>query len=421
MHIQTINQWCCLALGLFSLGLASTPLLAQNRLVSLPEVLRVAVETHPSVQAKKSELKSSNFGLDISKWQRYPGVSAQSSAGQVGGSVLTSVRLEQPIWNGGRTQAGIEVANAKVEASVAAIQESEQAILARTASAFSETIRLQARIAAADENIAEHLRLLELIERRAKSEVSPASEAIMARARYVQALAERIQFSALASNARADLAQIVGENDLRLLEPKVDLIPTATLDEMIDMGLSYSPQLHRLVAETKSSDADVDLKKSALAPQISARYEHFWGGINQNDIVYLAVAYQPGAGLSSLSAIKEAEARRNSSELSSENVRKDVMDKIRTDWNQMQAAELETKVLRELVESTRGVYESFVRQYAAGRKSWVEVLNARREATQARYSLADSEWNGFLAGIRMDIATGKIAASTLSSEIRPNQ
>lgn len=409
-----------ISIGLFC-ALMHTPLLAQERVISLQDALRISVDIHPSVQAKKIELESSNFGLDASKWQRYPGVSAQSSAAQVGGSALTSLRLEQPLWSGGRITAGIESASAKVEASAAAINESEQAILVRTASAFSESIRLQARISAAEENISEHLRLLELIERRAKSQVSPASEAIMARARYVQAKAEGIQLSTLMSNARADLAQILGETNLSLIVPVVNLVPAMPLSEMINAGLNYSPQIQRLQAETKASTADVAVKKAALWPQISARYEHVWGNPNQNDLLYMAVAYQPGAGLSSISSIREAEARRNATELSRESVSKDIMDKVRSDWNQMQASQLETSVLRELVESTRSVYESFVRQYAAGRKSWVEVLNARREATQARYSLADAEWNGFLAGIRMDIATGKIAANTLSLESTANQ
>lgn len=394
---------------------------AQGSAMSLQEALQIAVDTHPSVAAKKNELMGSENRLDASKWQRFPGVSAQSTAGQINNTAVSTVRIEQPLWTGGRITADIDSATAKVSASESAVQESEQAILIRTASAFSEIVRLQARISAADENVDEHQRLLDLIQRRADSQISPKSEAIMARARLAQAKSERIQFWTLATNAKADLAQIVGQRADHLLVPKVNLIPFASLEEVIDAAITYSPQMRRLVAEVQSSDADVQSKKSVLWPQLSARYEHLWGGTPVNDIAYLAVTYQPGAGLSALSSIKEAESRRNAADLSRESTKKDIVDKIRSDWNQMSASQSEAEVLGELVESTRGVYESFVRQYAAGRKTWVEVLNARREATQARYSLADAQWNGFLAGVRMEVATGKTSANTLRLEVRPNK
>lgn len=415
MAIIKIN-FCLLMASIFSFS----PAYAQDGPISLQEALQIAVDTHPSVAAKKNELIGSENGLDASKWQRFPGISAQSTAGQVSNSAVSTVRLEQPLWTGGRITADIDAATAKVNASEAAVNESEQAILIKTASAFSEIIRLQARISAADESIDEHQRLLDLIQRRADSQISPKSEAIMARARLAQAKSERIQLWTLATNAKADLEQIVGLRSSQLLVPKVNLMPSAPLDDMINAALTYSPQMHRLIAETKTSEAEIQSKKAVLWPQLSARYEHLWGGAATNDIAYLAVSYQPGAGLSALSSIKEAESKRNASESSRESIKKDIVDKIRTDWNQMQASQSEAEVLAELVESTRGVYESFVRQYAAGRKTWVEVLNARREATQARYSLADAQWNGFIAGVRMDIATGKVAANTLRLEVKPN-
>ena len=93
-------------------------------------------------------------------------------------------------------------------------------------------------------------------------------------------------------------------------------------------------------------------------------------------------------------------------------------DKIRTDWNQERSALAESEIYRSLATSTRDVYESFVRQFAAGRKTWMEVLNARSEATQARYSLVDAEWNGFLAGKRVELATGKARVENLEKGVK---
>jgi adhesin transport system outer membrane protein len=71
------------------------------------------------------------------------------------------------------------------------------------------------------------------------------------------------------------------------------------------------------------------------------------------------------------------------------------------------------EVLSNLSEMTRGVYESYVRQFEVGKRTWPEVLNARREATQAKYSLAESDWNSFISGIKVQIYTGAINENNL--------
>ena len=40
---------------------------------------------------------------------------------------------------------------------------------------------------------------------------------------------------------------------------------------------------------------------------------------------------------------------------------------------------------------TMKVVESYLRQYAVGKKSWLDVLNAQRESTQAKNTLVDYE------------------------------
>jgi len=59
------------------------------------------------------------------------------------------------------------------------------------------------------------------------------------------------------------------------------------------------------------------------------------------------------------------------------------------------------------------VFDSFVRQFAVGRKSWVDVLNAQRESSSARYALADAEWGRVGANIRLRILIGDISFNVL--------
>jgi adhesin transport system outer membrane protein len=54
---------------------------------------------------------------------------------------------------------------------------------------------------------------------------------------------------------------------------------------------------------------------------------------------------------------------------------------------------------------------SYLRQYTAARKTWIEVLNAQRELAQARYTAIDTTYGLKLAFYKLDILTGVIHKS----------
>jgi len=378
--------------------------------MTLPDALALSIRSHPAVAAKKNEYMASESALEGSLYQRYPSISAQSTATPINGSPsrINSLRLEQPLWTGGRVTSQIESATARLGSAKSSLNEVEQDMVIKTASAFIEIIRTSLRLEVAEENIKEFQRLLELIERRSRSEVSPLSEVIVARARLQQAKSDKINLESSYENSKADLEQLTSKKIEQLVFPTPDLNLTGTLEDVLESAVTKSPALKRTDFEVQAAEADVGMKESALYPQISVRYEKFWGDLaNRNaDLIYLAIAYQPGAGLSSFSAIDESRSKKLSSTLSGESLKKELTDKIRIDWNKVRSSSQQIEVIKELVVAARDTYESSVRQYAVGRKNWVEVLNARKEYAAAKNSLIDEEWGGYLSKVRLDIACG---------------
>ncbi len=377
--------------------------------LTIREALIMAIQTHPSVVMKRNEYAGSIHALDSAKWQRFPAVSASTSASQASSNPVTILTIEQPLWTGGRITANIESTKAKAIASEAAIFEAEQNISIKMVSAFSEILRLQSRIVASKENVEEHERLLELIERRARNQISPETEVVIATARLQQAKSELIQLQTQLANSKADLEQIISTPFNQLRIPVIKLDTGDALEPLLQQALDYSPQLNRLRYEVIGADFDVDAKKAVLMPQLTLRHQEFWGGNYPNNMTYLAINLQPGNGLSAFSNIKEAQSKRESAESNMDLVRKDLADGIRTDWFKVQSVRAEIEIYKKLIEATKKDYESSVRLYAAGRKGWTDVLNFRKEATAAKYQLADAEWSGFLAMMKIKINSGAIA------------
>lgn len=365
------------------------------------------------VASKRQESEAFGQSLKTARWQQFPNLSVSSSSqqGSGGGSTL---RLEQPLWTGGKITADIEASAAKLAGAELAVFEVLQTALVDAAKNFIDSVRLGERVAASQQNVAEHERLLGLIERRAENQVSPLSEVVSARARLQQARSELLQLRNSLQNARAALSIALGESGLSLKTPDTTeprWLPTQ--DEVADRALAYAPKLRRMAAEKRQLEAEMRSRKSSISPQISVRRDEYFNNGNaltggRDSQTYLALNFQTGAGLSYQSAVAEAMSRIKAAEFSQESLERDIRDAMRTDWNEWQSSLEGSVIFEQLVSSSQDVYESFLRQFSAGRKSWLDVLNARKEATQARHSLSDTRWAGYLAGLRMEIASGRL-------------
>jgi adhesin transport system outer membrane protein len=184
----------------------------------------------------------------------------------------------------------------------------------------------------------------------------------------------------------------------------------------MDAALQYSPELARLQAQEAGAQARIDVSRAALAPQLVLTHERRMGDIldgQARDLTYVALQFQPGAGLSAASGIDAAAERRLALRDAIEATRRQLVRQMRTDWSELSSLRAQAQPVRDLVEATREVVESYLRQYTVGRKSWLDVLNAQREATQALYATADVESSMLLTGLRLQILSGRLTAQTL--------
>lgn len=391
-----------------------TPLLsfADTSIISIQDAFKAALN-HPKVQAKRNEAKAASEKLHFSEWQRFPSLSiqtsaAQASAMQTGATTVTTLRVEQPLWSFGRISSAIESSKARLEASEEAISEAEQEILFKTTNSFFSIIKNQKKIEISNENVSEHQRLLELIERRARGEVSSMSEVILAKARLDIAKSENAQLKNQLKNNLADLENYIGKAVFQLSLYKSAFSLPQSEEELLKKALEYSPYLRRMDYEISAAESDISVAKSSLFPQLSARSDQNFGGILDGNVTYIALSFTPGNGLSALSAKNEAEAKRELSENLKKSAQLEISNKIRTDWYQFVTETKQIETFSNLAQTTQGVYRSNIRQFEIGKKTWIEVLNSKKENTQANYSLADSEANYFSSGMRLQIYIGEI-------------
>ncbi len=386
--------------------------------VTLAQLLESAYTQHPSVLQARNQAQAAGFEVEATRWSRYPSLSTELRSDT--GTTQSVAKLEQPVWTAGKIPARIALSEANQRAAVAGIQEAQLNALSQAASAFYEVLRLQDRLQSADSNVAEHQRLLALIERRAKAEVTPPADATLAQARLQQAVTERIQIKRQLETAQVNLVQWAGPVPGDLRTPKtIHFQRPATLTQLQDQVLAQSGQRQRLLAQIESADAQVKVSQTQIYPSVVAGYQHSWAGQvpagTDRGQAYLSLQFQSGAGLSALSGVQAAVARKAASQQELETLERQLLSQATSLLNELDAQQAQVGPAQALQAGTAEIVESYLRQYQVGRKNWLDVLNAQREKTQALFSLADARFGLQLAQIRLMILTGDATARPLTA------
>jgi len=377
--------------------------------LTFDQALQAALSTHPLVQGKRSAQAAAKAEQEGAEWQRYPTPSIEANTA-TGGSNASLLRLDQPLWTGGRITAGIEAAGSRFDAAGMAIDEARQELVLRVIAASSEALRQQARQRHAQASVGEHEKLLAMIRRRVTQEVSPLADQRLAESRRYSTVNELSAATQALQNALAQLSQLTGQT-ITEIDPwgyteaaKPDGLPS-DLVQASDLALAHSPALRRLKFEAEAANAEIDSKRSAYMPQLSLRLESSHGATTDNRALLVLLA-QPGAGLSAKSGVDAALARREATRLIAEVTQRDVRQQIALDWNESTAARSRLDNAEQVRSTSAEVSESYARQYTAGRKTWLDVLNAVREATQAELALVDVKSQMQAAVLRLKAQTG---------------
>ncbi|SNS84011.1 outer membrane protein, adhesin transport system [Noviherbaspirillum humi] len=398
------RRLAALGLAIAALGSAAP---AQAQTATFDEVLAAALVSHPLMLGRRAAREGALADREAAEWARYPTPSVEATSRNVNGSRGVA-RLEQPLYAGGRIDAGIAAAGHRLEGAGAAVDETGMELRLRVIAACVEVLRHKARLKHAGAAVAEHERLLEMIKRRVQQEVSSQIDQRLAESRLAQAVNDRSAIEQSLRNALAQLSQLAGK-------PVTDLGAAGLSDEhappsqdmALQQALDHSPVMKRLAAEEAAAGADIDVRRAAMLPQLALRLEQTSAPLSERRAM-LVLQAQPGAGLAARSAVQSAISRRDAIRMQREAAQRDIAERISIDWSELLAARERSSTAEQARLASTDVFESYTRQYVIGRKSWLDVLNAVREAVQAELALEDARAQAVSASLRLRAQTGTL-------------
>ena len=372
---------------------------------TLDELRAAARNNHPAIKSARLGVDAAGKEVDAASARYLPSLSIVLEGG---GKDLVAepsryLRLEQNVWDGGATAAGVDLAKQSAELARSRVPEQEQDIDLQVISAWQTLQSANGRVVVAD-------RLLKLLSdheammtRRVQSGLSTQVELQLVQAQVMQAGLDRRKALLNASLAKLRLEQLTGIEGLRntLSSPASEGVPERFAAEaQAFQGTDWAalanrqPTVRRAEKELLAAQSRIETKRSELRPQLYARVDRGLGS-GGTTAAFVGVRYSTGAGFAASSEVDALIARAASLEGARDAARLEVLQAMLNDANEIQENLQRYKSLVVSVESARQIHESYVRQFTAAKKSWLDVMNAMRELSQNEYALNDVQHNFF--------------------------
>ena len=409
-------------------GLVLRPEL-QISMGGLSSLIALTIGTHPVIQVQNSLLAAAQQGVSNARWQYFPTPSISVQGAQVsrsdpaysGDSRVAILALTQPLWTGGRIEAGVDKAHAYARGARASLAESQQQLAIRVVQAYGEWLSAYRKRAAYQVGLDQHTRLKDQVVRRIHEGQAAASDLALAQSRIASLEADMAMAHTQEQVSRSRLSQLLGKP---VLSTFLELSPAQAwpialgADELLSKAEANSPALARARNNAQAQLATIAEAESAILPELSLRLEHQHGNFNysggpQHSRAFIQINSRLGAGLSSLGAVQEAVQRHAAALADIDAQQRSLAEQVTTDHATLLTTQSRRLALQTSAELSDLVLASWDRQYLSGRKTWQDLMNSAREQVQVQAQLADLEGTQLVASWRLALTTGELQAGEL--------
>ena len=370
--------------------------------LSFGKALTRVWQNHPDVRKAEAAVNASGYD----KTAAYAGFFPYLQTDMVRGSQSKDdyvVRAVLPLWSGGQTRASVDVAKAAQNMALADLQRTRLQLALRLTDVYFSVLAYKEQDGLWRQYVDKLTNLYGMIQRRATSGVSPQADvmSILSRLRQADASAELNRASLAA--AETQLAALLGTTTDSLFWPQNALLTPDEISTALARAMVEHPDLTFAAQTITREQADTRMKRAGLSPELSLRYVKPFGADSGNNTseTQIVLQYQSDNGIKAYQAWRSGEQRVDGARAALDTVRLEVTSAINLAKAEISASTAQLGYQSEAVLASDAVIDSFLRQFEAGRKSWLEVLNAQREALDTRMAQVQQRRSLWQANTRL--------------------
>lgn len=356
----------------------------------LSDLIESAIATHPSIVEAAASVREAQADAKSVGLRRLPRLSIESRLiDSAGGSTQFVGVLEQPIWTGGQITAAIDQARSRLRAAIEAYDDATIELALAVCQSYFEAARWSERATILEQSVTQHNELVAMIERRYQKSAALLSDVELARARALQINLQLDQERAQEVAAVASLRQLTDALLPTSIEPYSvpGSWPNFEQELVVPQILVLSPRLERLRHEIQSLSAEAEAAKASRFPQVSAQYTVDGSSSGKAEVL---LKFQTGGAFSHRAAVEAAVARLEAGVARRASAEQQLREQAIILLSQYDSAVSQATGRQSSAGLAQRVMDAYTRQFDSGRKSWLDVMNAMREASTAETDAVDA-------------------------------
>ena len=412
------------AYSLVALMVCST--LGVARANELQGELRYLRENHPL-------LKASQFALDAAEQRRkasysgyFPKITVTADKGNEEITTTSTtdydrerfgISIEQNLYNGGKTKAGVSVAEIDRRMKDLERKSVSQDVTLEALIAYLQVLRNRLLIGLAEANEVITMTQLDMEQKRVQKGSGIAVDEMQAATRLQIVRERKVFYEQGMRDALAAYEQVFGRepdlNSLQDLDNFTAALP-AELEQAIQKGLNGNPKLVLTQLQAERADKTIAVERSAWFPTVdlvaSQNREEKVGGIpsKDEDSVVLKFSWNFMTGLETYRRSKAASFDYYESQEREKNTARRTTESIRLSWNQYQKGLERLKLLEDAASSSRQVMEGRKKLRDAGKETVLAVLDAEVEYFGVLANMVNAMVDARLGSYRLLHAVGEL-------------
>ena len=381
----------------------------------LSTALKAAVHLNPSVKSKIAELKSLGYKLDEAEAGRLPSFSISAQSMYNNDDNYGVARGQVPIYSFGKISGSIKVAEQGIDVGKLSLLQVQRQVIEDTAAAYNSYWGIKQRVVIAEDNVEEHNRFYQMISRRQEGGVASAADVRLALSRLLQAQAQLEQIrgaAAKAQNELESLTQIAISAD-KPVDQALAAFPAE--EDPTKIAQDTDARVKVRMAELELTKKEANLRKAERMPTLYARYDKYinpkYDYAADNKVGLVLEGSLDGLGIIGQKRAAAAEAQITVAEENLEDTRNEIKRRVA---NLVTERGIQNNIISSYEQSTEEMEEtlkSIIRQFDAGRKSWIDVLNFQRELTDMRHQLVQAKTNWMEVSLRIAAINGRLDAA----------
>lgn len=411
------------------IALASVALPASA--TTLDQAISAALEHAPEVTASDAEADAARARLDQAQSGRLPTVTLSGTIGvgrldpkEFFGLSADDVTpraaqatIEQPLFTGGRVEAGIDQARAGVVAAEAGQTATRSQLVAAVARAYGDVLTTARMIELYERLVAETTEIERQAQLRYRAGESPSTDISQATARLAEARAGLARAEGQQVSARARFSNLTGLDSFELQPLPANPALPATLEEAMEAAMRDNPALAQAEAEFRAAGAATRGARAQRLPTVGAfaeaatvRDQFFPDYRADSATVGVRARWELFSGGRVSGKIEEMSSEQRAAEARVRAVRMQIEEQVISAVQNVRTAQLVEKAAGEQANAAGEALTSVRHEVRVGMKPQLDLLDAERELIAAEAAAARARADRIVAAYQLLSLLGRLPA-----------